>query len=338
MSPTISSSAPPTELSGTEREPCTSRRGGEDARPVGAARIGCSGWHYKSWKGAIYPPDLPTADWLRNYAGRFSTVELNNSFYRLPSEETFAGWRAQAPRGFLFAVKASRFLTHIKRLRDPEEPLQRLLTHAKPLGSALGPVLYQIPPRWFPDPDRLETFLAALPDRVTPASRRRLLHVLEMRDPRGYDPWVIEMLRKYGVALCVHDMQGSESPLLAVGPCVYVRFHGYGAKYGGSYPDEILDEWAEWMRRELANGRDVYAYFNNDINGYAVYDAERLRLRVEGRDALSGREPMRKPDPQQHTAIYPSYPTRHGRRAGASPPRGSAPNTFELPMTKETDR
>jgi uncharacterized protein YecE (DUF72 family) len=284
---------------------------------MGVARIGCSGWHYKSWKGLIYPAELPTKAWLRAYTQRFSTVELNNSFYRLPSEETFAGWRRQVPAGFLFAIKASRFLTHIKRLRDPDEPLERLFSHARPLGPTLGPVLYQIPPRWFPDAERLETFLAALPQRLSPRSRHRLHHVLEMRDPRGYEPWVIDLLRRYDVALCVHDMPGSESPLIAVGPIIYVRFHGYGAKYGGSYPDEVLQEWAAWLRRGLSTGRNVYAYFNNDINGYAVYDAERLRLLVDG--PSSGRRVMAKPAPQLNAAAYPAYPVRvRGSHVAAS--------------------
>jgi uncharacterized protein YecE (DUF72 family) len=316
MSPTISPSG----------------RRSEPARAAAAvAHIGCSGWHYKSWKGLIYPAELPTTEWLRAYTKRFSTVELNNSFYRLPSEETFAGWRDQVPRGFLFAVKASRFLTHIKRLREPEEPLQRLLTHAAPLGPTLGPILYQIPPRWFPDPERLETFLAALPQRLTSTSRQRLRHVVEMRDRRGYEPWVIEMLRQYGVALCVHDMPGSESPLMMVGPIVYIRFHGHGTKYGGSYPDEVLDEWGEWIGRVLASGRDVYAYFNNDVNGYAVYDAERLRVRVEGVAALRGRAPMLKPEPQQNVAAYAAYPTRHGRRAAVASRRPRAASAADSP-------
>jgi uncharacterized protein YecE (DUF72 family) len=289
------------------------------ATAAGVAYIGCSGWHYRSWKGSIYPLELATDEWLRAYTRWFPTVELNNSFYRLPSEDTFAGWRRQVPRGFQFAVKASRFLTHIKRLRDPDEPLNRLLTHAKPLGPTLGPILYQIPPRWFPDADRLETFLAALPQRVMPSSRRRLHHVLEMRDARGYEPWVLDLLSQYGVTLCAHDMPGSDSSLLTVGPIVYVRFHGYGAKYGGSYPDEVLDQWAVWIRRALAGGRDAYVYFNNDINGYAVYDAERLRMRVEGASALGGRPPMTKPEPQQNDVAYPAYPTRHGRRARPAP-------------------
>jgi uncharacterized protein YecE (DUF72 family) len=269
MSPTISTFAPRSKA----------------AAPAGVAHIGCSGWHYKSWRGCVYPADMPATSWLRAYARRFPTVEINNSFYRLPAEETFASWRAQVPRGFLFAVKASRFLTHIKRLKDPEEPLERLLERATPLGPTLGPILYQIPPRWFPDEERLRTFLAALPERLSSGSRTRLHHVLEMRDPRGYEPWVIDLLREYNVTLCVHDMPGSESPLLVAGPIVYVRFHGYGAKYGGSYPDEVLREWAEWIAAATAAGRDAFCYFNNDINGYAVNDATRLRAFV---DQLAG--------------------------------------------------
>jgi uncharacterized protein YecE (DUF72 family) len=300
MSRTISPFDRPTEVPAGDR--------------VGVAHIGCSGWHYKTWKGIVYPETLPPSAWLHAYARRFATVELNNSFYRLPAETTFAGWREQVPRGFVFAVKASRFLTHIKRLRDPEEPLHRLLTHASPLGATLGPVLYQIPPRWFPDPDRLETFLAALPERLMPGSRRRLMHVLEVRDPRGYEPWVVDLLRRYNVALCEHDMRQSESPLLMVGPIVYIRFHGYGVKYGGSYPDEVLDEWAAWIQRALATGRDAYVYFNNDINGYAVYDAERLRVRIEGDAALKNRRPMPEPKPRRNVAAYPTYAGTRMRR------------------------
>jgi uncharacterized protein YecE (DUF72 family) len=176
----------------------------------------------------------------------------------------------------VFAVKASRFLTHIKRLIDPEEPLERFLNHARALGSALGPVLYQLPPRWFPDDERFHVFLEALPKRVTPAARHRLRHVLEFRDPRGYEPWVLDLLAAYNVSLCVHDMPGSASPPLAVGPVAYLRLHGYGVKYGGSYPDSTFQQWALWLAQVAATGRDVYAYFNNDVNGFAVNDAQRL--------------------------------------------------------------
>jgi uncharacterized protein YecE (DUF72 family) len=229
----------------------------------------------------VYPPDLPSARWLSSYAGRFATVEVNNTFYRLPEESTFAAWRAQVPRGFRFAVKASRFITHVKRLRDPEEPLERLFTRLRPLGAALGPVLYQLPPRWCPDTDRLEMFLSALPARL-PGTSHRLHHVMEMRDSRGYEECVLELLVRHRVSLCVHDMPGSASPRLATGPIVYVRLHGSEQRYGGTYPDVVLDDWAAWIRRMLAEGYDVYTYFNNDMHGHAVSDAERLRLRVEG--------------------------------------------------------
>jgi uncharacterized protein YecE (DUF72 family) len=240
----------------------------------------------------VYSERLPTTAWLREYARLFSTVEINNSFYRLPAEETFAAWRAQVSRQFLFSVKASRFLTHIKRLRDPEEPLDRLLTNAKGLGPTLGPILYQLPPRWFPDEERLRIFLQTLPARVTPTSGQRLDHVLEFRDPQGYEPWVIDLLREYNVTLCVHDMPGSESPLVTTGAIVYVRLHGHGKKYGGSYADEVLAEWADWLTGAMATGRDAFVYFNNDMNGFAVSDAIRLRAAVDklvDTPALSGR-------------------------------------------------
>jgi uncharacterized protein YecE (DUF72 family) len=294
---------------------------------AGVARIGCSGWHYKSWRGIVYPPALPPAAWLRDYARRLHTVELNNSFYRLPAPETFAGWRKQVPRGFVFAVKASRFLTHIKRLRDPDEPVTRLLTHARLLGPALGPILYQVPPRWFPDRDRLETFLAALPDRPAPRSRHRLRHVLEMRDPRGYEPWVIDLLREYDVSLCVHDMPGSESPLVAVGAIVYVRLHGYGVKYGGTYPQDILEEWATWLRSALASGHDAYVYFNNDINGYAVHDAQRLRALLEGRAQRAVATPLRAPE--RGASPYPPYPVP---RRGSPIASSSAGDSTDEPL------
>jgi uncharacterized protein YecE (DUF72 family) len=246
--------------------------------------VGCSGWHYKHWRGPVYDESLPTTAWLRAYACRFPTVEINNSFYRLPSEQTFAGWRAQVPRGFQFAVKASRFLTHIKRLRDPEEPLDRFFANATALGPTLGPVLYQLPPRWCPDEERLRAFLEALPRR-TPSGRQRVFHAMEFRNQCGYAPGVIDLLHRHDVALCVHDMPGSASPRLVTGPIAYVRLHGYAKKYGGSYPDEVLADWAEWIGRVTAEGRDAFVYFNNDMNGYAVSDAIRLVAMLQTRSS-----------------------------------------------------
>ncbi len=253
-------------------------------------RIGCSGWHYASWRGPFYDPALRPDAWLDAYARVFDTVELNNSFYRLPPAEQFARWRARAPRGFLFAVKASRYITHLKRLRDPDEPLARLLEHAGALGPALGPILFQLPPRWVPDPARLEAFLDRLPRRL---GSRRLRHALELREPSAYTPALIDMLRAHDVGLCVHDMAGSEAPRLATSGLVYVRLHGFGARYAGSYPDEVLAGWASWIRVQLADGRRVHVYFNNDIDANAVRDARRLRDMITRADMQAGEPPTR---------------------------------------------
>ena len=180
-------------------------------------RIGCSGWQYKHWRGDFYPAEMPPARWFAHYALTFDTVEINNSFYRLPEAETFRGWREQTPPGFVYAVKASRYLTHMKKLKEPEDPLTRFFDNAAELGRTLGPVLYQLPPNFGLNLGRLETFLEALP--------RRYKHTLEFRHPSWYDDRVYALLRRYRVALCLHDMQGSATGMLTVGPFVYVRFH-----------------------------------------------------------------------------------------------------------------
>jgi uncharacterized protein YecE (DUF72 family) len=249
-------------------------------------RIGCSGWHYRHWAGRVYPRDLPTERWLQTYAQRFDTVELNNSFYRLPEADQFDRWRSQVPREFEFAVKASRFLTHFKRLIDPEEPLDRLLSRAKHLGTALGPLLYQLPPGWVPPLDRFERFLSRLPRRITPRGPA-LRHAVEFRDPRAYVTDVLDLLARYDVALCLHDMSGSASPRTIIGPFVYVRFHGFDARYGGSYPRPVLADWAAWLRDDTGS-REVYVYFNNDRDAHAVENAETLRavLALQRSDAM----------------------------------------------------
>jgi uncharacterized protein YecE (DUF72 family) len=231
-------------------------------------RIGCSGWQYQHWRGDFYPAELPQSAWLEYYARHFDTVEINNTFYRLPEAPTFAAWRRRAPAGFLFAVKASRYLTHMKKLKQPEEAIERLFTRARHLGGAFGPVLYQLPPRWPVNLDRFTQFLAALPHR------RR--HAVEFRDPSWYRDDVYAALERYHVALCLHDMPGSASGLLAVGPFAYIRFHGV-QRYSGRYPDAALQRWADWIGAERRGGRPVFAYFNNDVGGHAPRDAARLR-------------------------------------------------------------
>lgn len=249
-------------------------------------RIGCSGWQYPHWRGRFYPAELPASRWLEYYARQFDTVEINNTFYRLPDSATFAAWARRVPAGFVFAVKASRFLTHMKKLKDPADPLRRLFTRGARLGRALGPVLYQLPPRW---PLNLERFSAFL--RALPPGRR---HAVEFREPSWYAPDAFAVMARHRVALCLHDMPGSASGRIAVGPFVYVRFHGV-QKYSGRYDDRTLEAWAEWLGDRRREGRRIYAYFNNDVGGHAPRDAARLRecsgrsWRVNGQRTCSRR-------------------------------------------------
>lgn len=236
-------------------------------------RIGTSGWHYKHWRGVFYPPDLPTAAWLSYYAAEFGTVEINNSFYRLPSEATFEAWRDHAPPGFTFAVKASRFLTHMKKLKDAEEPLRNILGRARRLGDHLGPILYQLPPYWGRDLARLEAFLQLLPSDVQ--------HIFEFRDPSWLVTETFDLLRRYGAGLCIYDLPGYTSPLQVTAPFAYIRFHSATDMYGGEYGEERLRPWAERLRALGAQAETLYIYFNNDAFGYAVSDARILRRLLE---------------------------------------------------------
>src|SRR3954462_9671522 len=188
-------------------------------------RIGCSGWQYRHWRGDFYPADLPQGRWLEYYASHFDTVEVNNSFYKLPAEGLFAGWRQRVPSRFLFAVKASRYLTHMKKLKDPDEPLEKIFSRASELQHKLGPVLYQLPPQFQLNMERMTAFLDALP------SSRRLKHAIEFRHPSWYTDEVMGALDRYNVAMCLHDMRGSETPRESVAGFVYVRFHGATGRY-----------------------------------------------------------------------------------------------------------
>jgi uncharacterized protein YecE (DUF72 family) len=245
-------------------------------------RIGCSGWNYASWKGTFYPAGLPPSRWLSFYVDRFDTVEANGTFYCLPAPQTFASWRDGTPRRFVMAVKASRYLTHLKRLRDPEEPLQRFFDHASALGARLGPVLYQLPGNFHRDLPRLERFLELLPPRVALEGTRprAVQHVMEFRNPSWYVSDTYSMLSQRGVALCLHDKRGSEIEWAGENPFVYVRFHGTSGHYQGSYGAPALDRWAERLAGEWSAGRDVYAYFNNDPGAVATENALSLRARV----------------------------------------------------------
>ena len=212
--------------------------------------------------------------WLQHYAVTFPTVELNNSFYRLPSKAAFRAWRAQVDDRFLFAVKGSRYLTHLKRLKDPSPPLDRLFRRLRPLGPTLGPVLFQLPPQFHVDLPRLERFLRALGrQRLAPGVRA----TLEVRHASWLVPETFDLLRKANVALCFHDARRQPVREPVTADFVYVRRHGTAARYHGSYTDRMLGADAERIARWLDAALDVHVYFNNDGGGAAVRNARRLR-------------------------------------------------------------
>jgi uncharacterized protein YecE (DUF72 family) len=229
--------------------------------------IGTSGWNYRHWRGVFYPRELPSSAWLAYYARHLDTVEINYSFYRVPKPENFAAWREQTPPGFCFAVKGNRFITHLKRLREPAEPLERFFTSTAPLGDRAGPILWQLPPQFHCDLSRLATFLAALP-----AAYR---HAFEFRHDSWYVEPVYRALAAHDAALCLADRGGSTTPLVRTATWVYVRFHG-GQGEGWAYLDDQLATWAERIARYRAEASTVYAYFNNDPHGHAIADARRL--------------------------------------------------------------
>ncbi len=239
----------------------------------GALRIGTSGYQYDHWRGSFYPEHLPKRRWLERYMEAFDTLEINSTFYRLPSAEVFASWRRQAPAGFLFAVKMSRFATHMKHLRDPEQTIGKLMERALALGPTLGPILVQLPPRWRADPARLDAFLAAFDELAS--SRQRV--AVELRDASWLVPAVYEVLEAHGAALVLHDLL-PRHPRVVTADFTYRRFHGAApATHEGAYEERPLVNEARWIARELGEGHDAYAYFNNDVGGHAFRDAVRLR-------------------------------------------------------------
>src|SRR3954469_23706107 len=228
--------------------------------------VGTSGWQYKDWRDLVYPAGTPTRLWLEETTRLFATVEVNNAFYRLPSRETFESWRDRVPPDFVVAVKASRYLTHIKRLKDPEEPVHRLMTHAEGLGDRLGPVLLQLPPTLRADPALLDACLACFPSGTRVA--------VEPRHDSWWTPETLEVLESRGAALCWADVQARPvTPLRRTADWGYVRFHQGRAQPWPRYGRRSLDTWVDRIATTWSDAHDVYAYFNNDPGGAAVADA-----------------------------------------------------------------
>lgn len=248
-----------------------------------AVLIGTSGWHYGHWKGGFYPPRLEPSLWLAHYAGSFATVEVNNAFYRLPDAGTFAKWAEGVPADFTFAVKASRYLTHVRRLQAPQEPVRLLLDRARHLGAKLGAVLLQLPPTLRADVDALAAALDAFPAHVRVA--------VEPRHPSWFSDETRALLERMGAALCLTDVDGKGPPHWRTADWGYVRFHHGRASPPSCYGRTALRSWAEELARLWPPSADIYVYFNNDQNGCAPNDARRFATAV----ARAGLVPTRAP-------------------------------------------
>jgi uncharacterized protein YecE (DUF72 family) len=246
-----------------------------------ATRVGTSGRSYPNWRGLFYPPGIKPADWLGFYARRFTTVELNASFYRLPSPAMIERWVAATPPGFQFAVKAWRAVTHERRLEDCAEPLQRFLARIRLFGGKLGPILFQLPPRFPADSARLARFLALLP-----LGHR---YAFEFRDPSWWHDEVYMLLEERGAAFVGFDLAGLRSPRRTTGPLAYVRLHGCDERYRGRYPASVLEDWAGWLAKERAAGREVLAYLDNTMDADdALRDAGTIAVLLGDPVAASG--------------------------------------------------
>jgi uncharacterized protein YecE (DUF72 family) len=229
------------------------------------ARVGCSGWQYRHWRGLFYPPGLPQREWLSHYASRFNTVEINSTFYGLPSEESVSRWGQMVGDDFIFTVKGGRLITHTRRLATVDAEVDRFCQRMRLLQHKLGPVLWQLPPSLQRDDRRLEGFLGTLAPDVQ--------HVVEFRHISWWHPEVYGLLKAFRVAICCLDMPGLTSPAVCTADCVYVRFHGREHLYNGSYDVPTLNEWATTLVGMLPVGGRAYAYFNNDAHAYATENA-----------------------------------------------------------------
>jgi uncharacterized protein YecE (DUF72 family) len=236
-------------------------------------RIGTSGWHYKHWVGSYYPAGCPASKMLAFYQRDFDTVELNNTFYRLPSEAAVEEWRASTPPDFRFAVKGSRFLTHMKKLKDPQPGLRKFFGPVELLKRKLGPVLFQLPPNFEVDIPRFDSFLDALP--------REHRYAFEFRNQTWNAPEVMKLLRARNAAYCLFHLAGYQSPIEITADMTYIRLHGPGGKYQGTYGDDLLRPWAHRIRDWSHDLKTIYVYFDNDDSGYAARDAMRLRQMLQ---------------------------------------------------------
>ena len=235
-----------------------------------AIHIGTSGWHYRHWRGPFYPRDIGGKGMFAFYAERFSSVEINNSFYRLPEVQPLNHWRDACRSDFVFAFKASRYLTHMKKLKTDADALSNLLKRVACLSPKLGPILFQLPPRWKVNPDRLKAFLDTLPDTYR--------YAFEFRDTTWHEPRIYDLLNRKNAAFCIYEFAGTRSAKQITADFIYVRLHGPGKEpYKGRYDPQTLAGWAGAFSAWQRQGKNIYCYFDNDENGYAALNALELQ-------------------------------------------------------------
>jgi uncharacterized protein YecE (DUF72 family) len=243
-----------------------------------AIHIGTSGWSYKHWRGTFYPEDLKVKDQYQYYLQHFNTVEINNSFYRLPTKETFIKWKNETPADFVYVIKASRFITHMKKLHDPVQSTALFLDNVAVLDEKLGAILFQLPPFMKADVQLLTNFVEKLP--------KIYRYVFEFRNSDWYQKEVYELLKKYNCAFCIYELHRHTAPIEITADFVYLRLHGPGNKYQGSYSDQTLKEWAELCKKWLLT-KDVFVYFDNDEKGYAAFNAITLQKLIENTETTT---------------------------------------------------
>ena len=235
---------------------------------TGRIYIGTSGWSYKHWKGNFYPGDIRQKEHFDYFKKFFKTVELNNPFYHLPPKQTFVNWKEAVADDFIYAVKASRFITHMKKLKDPTESLANFMGNVVGLGEKLAVILFQLPPGWQINTERFKEFLEKLP--------KGHRYTFEFRNTTWYEEEIYKLLEQYNYAFCIYELAGHMSPFKVTADFVYIRLHGPGDKYQGSYNEEALHSWAGKCKSWAKEGKDVFVYFDNDEKGYAAFNAIRL--------------------------------------------------------------
>ncbi|WP_142713487.1 DUF72 domain-containing protein [Fodinibius sediminis] len=230
--------------------------------------IGTSGWSYKHWTASFYPQRIKAADMLNFYSRQFDTVEVNSTFYRLPTRKVLLKWKKSVPDHFLFSVKASRYITHQKKLKDPAKSIHMFISRIQYLGPKLGPILFQLPPHWLKNRQRLSDFIGMLPGDYR--------YVFEFRDASWFADDIIHLLEETGSTFCIYDLEGHSSPKPATAEIIYLRFHSPAPEYEGDYSRAILKGWVADLQQWRMEGKEVFCYFNNDFGGYAPRNARLL--------------------------------------------------------------